>query len=162
MSIHNSGWNASSDNSFVTFSALFGGLATIGLITATVTIANAAPVTTSNAASRDTKTTFKAENLDSNTEASLQVEEPANTYSENSYSESADGSTKTWQYKSSSTTADGNQTTQNQTYETTIDGGNAIDIKLDSTTNTSGASNSGSSSSVHLHSNSTTSITSSQ
>jgi hypothetical protein len=77
--------------------------------------------------------------------------EPDPEPDQESYTESSDGISQTRQYRSTSTDTNGTRISEERTYTTNIDGGSAIDIKLDTNSSSNGSASNSSSSSASIN-----------
>lgn len=159
-----SGWRSvMTDSSFTTSRTFIGGVSTVGLSIIAVTIISASSaIASAEATIKKTDYSESPVKLDATVDDQLSADPAAPDYEDQTYSQSADGSSRTWQYRSSSVDDNDNQTTQDQTYTTNIDGIDAVDIKLDSNTTSTGSSNSSSSVNININSSSKTSVSNSQ
>lgn len=147
-------WSRIDDASFATTRILLGSFSTITVVVALLALTTAnSGVQASAASSRATNVEVKKTGDDT---ADVTIQAPAETYSEQSYSESDDGSSQSWRYQSG-TTSNQSRTVQNNAKATNIDDGNAIDISLDTYSSTDGTTSNYSSISVDVSTESSSS-----
>lgn len=143
-------WEASAIGKSSTTSRVFvGGISSLAVILV-ATAGTGAFQSSEQSSVEKTETNSSVESsvdIDNFLEPSDQV--PLSESHSESYTQSSDGTSQTRQYRSVTQDENGNQTTQEQTYTTNIDGSSAIDINLKSTSSSTSSTSSSSSASVN-------------
>lgn len=155
------GWRSmNKDASFASARMLIGGASSVGAIIIVSTGVTAASTFSASQVSEFSSSTGSAK-TEVKADTSTKPADPQQDYEQQSYTESSDGTSQTRHYSSSTTDTNGNQVKEERTYTTTIDGGSAIDINLQSNSSSNGTSSNSSNSSTSINiSSSTQSFTS--
>lgn len=156
MQVPNDGKTTFAQRSSVRPLVIAGGISSIVLLLATLAVANGQP------ASQEPAST-NVSDAAASSGAKIKVDDPdpsvlPDDQVSETFSRSADGTSETRQYRSSSTDDNGNQTTQEHTYTTNTDGTSAVGIDISSNSTTTGSASSSSSSSINISSSSRQSI----